>query len=137
MAERSFAPKFDWWLIALIGVVLVVPIVSILFSPDFYKAPWILLLGLVPHAIVFTLVLPLRYIMKGDHLLVQSGFIRYRIPYVEVTEVKPTHNPLSSPAMSLDRLRIQYGKKWLMIAPADKQAFVNELNRRVEASKRG
>ena len=129
--------KFDLWLVLVLGIVIVLPFPSILFSPDFERSPWLIFAALIPFAVVFTLVLPLRYAMKSDHLYVQSGFIRYRIPYAQITEVKPTHNPLSSPAMSLDRLRIQYGKKWLLIAPADKQAFVNELKRRVEGAKSG
>jgi hypothetical protein len=46
---------------------------------------------------------------------------------------------LSSPALSLDRLRVEYGRsQWLMISPADKERFLRELNaRRAALGKHG
>lgn len=48
----------------------------------------------------------------------------------EISEVRPTHNPLSSPALSLDRLHVQYGPGFLkavMISPADREGFLEDL----------
>ncbi len=39
-------------------------------------------------------------------------------------------NPLGSPACSLDRLRIEYGKKRIMISPPDKPGFLRALAQR-------
>lgn len=40
----------------------------------------------------------------------------------------PTRGPLSSPALSLDRLRIEYGKRGVvLISPREKEAFVRAL----------
>ena len=47
------------------------------------------------------------YRITATELLVRSAFFRWRIPLVQIVEVFPTHNPLSSPALSLDRLRNQ------------------------------
>jgi hypothetical protein len=45
--------------------------------------------------------------------------------------VVPTRNPLSSPALSLDRLRIEYGQgRAIMISPADKGPFLRALEER-------
>jgi hypothetical protein len=42
--------------------------------------------------------------------------------------VEETRNPLSSPALSLDRLKITYGNgKRIMISPADKIGFLKAI----------
>jgi len=61
---------------------------------------------------------------------VRSGFFVWRIPLAEITGLESTQDPLSSPALSFDRLRITYGPgKELMISPNDKEAFLQALLR--------
>ena len=65
-------------------------------------------------------------------VLVRAAFFRWRVPLDQIIEVFPTHNPLSSPALSLDRLRVNYkrpsgGKSWIMISPKDKDRFLDDL----------
>ena len=56
--------------------------------------------------------------------------MRYKVPLAEVTAVRSTRNPLSSPALSLDRLEITYGRRRIMISPEDKARFLKELEAR-------
>jgi hypothetical protein len=61
-------------------------------------------------------------------LVVRSGPFKWCIPIADITSITPTSNPLSSPALSLDRLRIEYGRgHLLMISPRDKEQFVRDL----------
>ncbi|WP_171258493.1 PH domain-containing protein, partial [Acinetobacter pittii] len=57
---------------------------------------------------------------------------RWKININDITRIEPTHNPLSSPALSLDRLKIYYRKDGrvatVMISPKDKESFLNTLN---------
>ncbi|MFQ5610075.1 MAG: PH domain-containing protein [Woeseiaceae bacterium] len=48
--------------------------------------------------------------------------------------MQPTRNPLSSPALSLDRLKITYGPKnrKVLVSPADKESFVQALGLELE-----
>lgn len=71
------------------------------------------------------------YVLTGDELEVRSGPFRWRIPIREIRGVTASRNPLSSPALSLDRLRIEYGtSKWILISPSDREGFLRELERR-------
>ncbi|MCW5568069.1 MAG: PH domain-containing protein [Dokdonella sp.] len=80
------------------------------------------------------LLLSTRYTLARGELLVQSGPFRWRITVADITGIVPTSNPLSSPALSLDRLRIEYGPgRSLMISPRDKERFMRD----VEAARRG
>lgn len=47
---------------------------------------------------------------------------------MKIKTIRPTRNPLSSPAMSLDRLELQFknGEK-IMISPKDKVGFKERM----------
>lgn len=59
---------------------------------------------------------------------------KWQVPIAGITGITPTSNPLSSPALSLDRLRIDYGRgKSLMISPKNKEQFIRDLEARRRA----
>jgi hypothetical protein len=63
--------------------------------------------------------------------VVRGGPLRWRIPAREIYAVRPTHCALSSPALSLDRLRLEYGEdRVIQISPRDVAAFMQELQAR-------
>ncbi len=69
-----------------------------------------------------------RYTLTDEALLVRSGPLSWRIALREITRIEPTRDARSSPALSLDRLRIEYGRgRALMISPADKQRFLRDI----------
>jgi len=72
------------------------------------------------------------YTLDADELLVRSGPLRWHVPLREIRAIRSTRNPLSSPALSLDRLRIEYGDhRVIMISPDDRVRFLEELRRRL------
>jgi hypothetical protein len=81
-------------------------------------------------AIYLGLVFPMRYGIDEKDIVVRHGLVSQRIPLRDITEVAPTRNPLSSPALSLDRLHIKFGEGFFraaMISPAEREAFLAEL----------
>jgi hypothetical protein len=68
------------------------------------------------------------YTLAGTELLVRSGPFRRRLAIADIVSITPTTNPLSSPALSLDRLRIdERGGRSTMISPANRAAFLADL----------
>ncbi len=65
---------------------------------------------------------------KGELLIKCNFLINLVIDISTIKFVKKTRNPISSPAASLDRIEIKYGK-WdsVIISPKDKSRFVEEL----------
>jgi len=68
-------------------------------------------------------------------LLVRSGLLRYKIPLTEISEVRPSAEVRTSPAWSLDRLKVVYRTRsgfhqFLLISPRDRDGFLDELTRR-------
>src|SRR5262249_32253635 len=74
----------------------------------------------------------IQYEITSTDLVTRCGPFRGTLPLHSLVEVFPTHNPLSAPAPSLDRLRINYrrknGKLWFtLLSPRDKEGFVRDL----------
>lgn len=74
-----------------------------------------------------------EYAVGSEELRIRSGPFRWRVPLREIQEVRPTRNPISSPALSLDRLRIRYeGSRFgILLSPVDRERFLAELEARV------
>jgi hypothetical protein len=138
-----YRSKVDWWLVPLLAlppVVLVAVCAALLFSGKTSELPWLLLPLLLVFGIYFGLVFPMRYGIDDAQLLVRFGLCTQRIPLADISEVHPTHNPLSSPALSLDRLHVQYGRglfKAVMISPAERDRFLDDLARKAGLRREG
>ena len=90
-----------------------------------------LLLGVITLGLTTTLFAWLLrstyYEIDGDDLRVVCGPFRKRIPVGDIASVEPSRSVWSSPALSLDRLRIRYGDKSILVSPADKRGFIDAL----------
>ena len=138
---RWYASAVDWWL----GVVLVlVPLISVAVLVAALvddKPVWPGALGLVLLVALYAaLVVPVRYGLAQDHLVVRFGLIRQRVPYSNIRRVHPTRNPLSSPALSLKRLCVDTGtgpRHAVRISPAARDEFLDGLARLAGLARRG
>lgn len=128
--------KKDTWLVSLIWVSVLVPLaigILLLLRRDGDKSlGWTLTtIGAVTGLVILLLTYPLRYEILPSELKVRCGLMRWRVPLASIQEVRPTKNPSSAPAWSLDRVQIDYLKdgetRSLLISPQDKSAFMREL----------
>ena len=122
-----FPSKIDPWLGALL---LLAPVVSLLGGLISLSAGQPAgLIGPVFIGLLYVgLVLPIRYELEADALVIRFGLMRSRVPYAQIRAVRRTRNPLSSPALSLDRLHVDAGSSLgPNISPADKAAFLSAL----------
>lgn len=129
---ERFPSKRDGWLIAVLATVLGISCVSLLAglltpgsSPGLWSVAGILLAA---SAFVVWIWTGTEYLLSENELLVRSGPFRWQVPVADIHEIRPTKSPLSSPALSLDRLEIRYGKgNVLLISPQDKDRFLRSL----------
>lgn len=126
-----YKSKIDTWLFVVLALLIAVSLYTsfkiILGGPPITWMALLLPMG-VGIALPTWLVLTTHYTLQAGQLLVSSGPFKWRIPVADIARITPTSNPLSSPALSLDRLRIEYGRdKVLMISPRDKEQFLQEL----------
>lgn len=140
MGRIVFRSKVDLWLAVLLGGALLFALVSVLVATVRLNDPalWLgLAMTLAVGGFVVWLFLSTCYELDGRELVVRSGPLRWRIDLATVESVTPTRNPLSSPALSLDRLQIRYGKgRFLLVSPVERNPFLNALARAEPALER-
>ena len=70
-------------------------------------------------------------IYNQQTLIVKSGFLmNKKIDINSITKISKTNNPISSPALSLDRIEIFYNKyDSVIISPKDEQEFIQDLHK--------
>src|SRR5947208_987870 len=136
--------KVDGWLAALIGggavAELVAGAVVLVAGLTTGTHDLLLLVGIASALVAVGVFMGLmfwglyetRYEVASPDLIVRFGPFRTRVALDSIVEVFPTRNPLSAPAPSLDRLRINYRKKngkvtFALISPKDKEGFVRDL----------
>jgi len=134
MIHRS---KKDWWLVSLVMAAVVLPLLFgayQLFSPGGDKqGGWSsLLVGTTTGAVVLLLTYPMSYEVAASTLIIRCGIMpRTVVPLAAIREVRPTRNPLSAPAWSLDRVKVNYKvddeSRSALISPEDKTAFMHDL----------
>ncbi|TGK27552.1 hypothetical protein EHQ12_08620 [Leptospira gomenensis] len=142
--DSIYKSKVDWWLGAIVltlfggGLLSVCAGIYSLFYGDSTIVPWSMLAaGLGTVSFILVLVYPIEYRLTQSEIIIKSGLIRWKYPYGMITGARPTKNPLSSPALSLDRIRIEYKGKmgFFMISPIDKETFLKDLaNRAIHLS---
>jgi hypothetical protein len=130
--ERWYPSKIDWWIAALLAMAPIATVGGFILTVVAGGTGTVVAAGgvVVIAAVYLGLVFPMRYGIDDTHVIVRHGVVRQRIPLADITEVEPTRNPLSSPALSLDRIRITFGTgifKSGMISPAAKAEFLDEL----------
>jgi Bacterial PH domain len=143
---RIYPTRVDWW----IGLILIFTVAVMIGSavPCFIgpaaQTPVGLGIGILCLTLaVWTGWIPFNtnYEVGQTELVIRSAGFKWRVSLDSIVEVFPTHNPLSSPACSLDRLRVNYRNrkgrlKFVLISPREKEEFLRDLVEAVPGSKR-
>jgi uncharacterized membrane protein YdbT with pleckstrin-like domain len=132
VTPRKFPSKVDAWLVLVLVAVLVLQLGVFIYVAANRTAAGPVFVALGATVAVYLLIgvtlARTYYEVDGRRLRVVSGFFRWTIPLADIRSVQATHSPLASPALSLDRLRIRYGKRGsILVSPADKQHFLKAL----------
>ena len=134
MAEPLYRSQIDRWLLSAFAVSTGASVGAIVlflytgFSADqFVLIPLMLAIAAFPWWILMTT----DYTVTNRSLEIRSGPFRWSVPLRDISRIEFTRSPLSSPALSLDRMRIQYtAGKQIMISPERREQFLAELRRR-------
>jgi len=129
---QIFESKRDLWLWLILGFSVLIDLgaaVALLSAdlPSLSRAISVTVM-LATAALILWIMYGTRYIVDQGVLLIYCGPFRKRLRVSEIESVEPTRSPLSSPALSLDRLRITYaGGKKIMVSPEDPDRFRNAI----------
>lgn len=120
-----FKSKIDIWMGIIFILLPIVMIYAAIKEPDVITIV-ITLLIIIMLAMLF---FGTKYVISGEQLIIYGGIYKKKIAVNQITSIRATKNPLSAPAMSLDRIEIIYNPHMQMalISPKDKETFVKKL----------
>jgi hypothetical protein len=135
--DVTYNSKIDTWLVIVMGLLLSSMLFRGLMSLRFGTAYALMVLGVFALIVLILLLFcyPCRYTLKTDHLLVQSGALRFRVDYADITGVTPSRSLWSAPALSLQRVRIDHGRRFMLVSPMQRERFIAELTARAAAAR--
>ena len=122
----KFNSKKDLWLGLLLWIPMLIGVLAVLLTPGYMSK------------IIFSLVIILvAWIWFGTEYYVGDGLLKTKCgPFKEtikiesIRSIKKTRTPLSSAALSMDRLEVKHGKYgYTIISPIDKQVFIDEIKK--------
>lgn len=131
--NRIFYSKVDWWyyvLIAVMGGWMVY-----LF---WIKEIIVAFIFMVITSFMIRMLTSMRYIVTSDDMLVIEYGLQFlkpvRIPLSDIVRIERKFNPISSPALSLDRIEVYFRKGKLVvsvcISPKNREDMVRMLQKR-------
>ena len=127
-----FVSKVDGWLIPVM-VVTFAGMIWALISVMITATPWpvriaVAVVTLLVLLLLYSIFTRTHYTIEQGELRVVSGPFRWRVPIADIQSVTPTRSLWSAPALSLDRLRINYGNgRCILVSPVDKQGFLEAI----------
>ena len=133
VAAPVFFSRVDGWLVAVLLLAVVSPLAAVWWA----GADVVLALAsvMVTLLVCGVLLVPCRYTLESDHLLIRCGLIRQRIPYRDITAITPSRSLWSAPALSLQRVKLSYGRtSSQLVSPRERAVFIQALQHRVYAA---
>ena len=117
---KVFKSKIDWWLVVLVLVIFGYPIIDGILSKEYVLS---LVFGLILLVFYF-LSKTIRYKIDSENLIIWNTKINIH----SIRKIYRTNNPLSSPALSLDRIAVVYNTyDEVLISPREREEFIQEL----------
>lgn len=120
-----FKSKIDIWIGAIFFLLPIVMIYAAISERDVVTII-ITVLIIIMLALIF---FGTKYVIDGEELIIYGGIYKKKIAINQITSLRSTKNPLSAPAMSLDRVEITYNPhmQLALVSPKDKETFIKKL----------
>ena len=127
-----FRSKIDAWILVVLVIAmagLMSTFVVVMSGPSAGRELLIVtLLSVFGVALILSVLMGTHYTVADGEIRIVSGPFRWTVRVAEILDIQDSRNPLSSPALSLDRLRITYGHgKYVLVSPADKDGFLKAI----------
>ena len=120
-----FKSTVDIWMAAIFICVPAIIVYGAITEPDIVII--VVIIALI--VLLATLFFGTKYVIIGNELIVHGGITKTKINIAQIRSLRPSKNPLSAPAMSIDRIEITFDPDMqvTLVSPKDKKLFVKEL----------
>jgi len=139
VSDETYPSRIDAWLVVLVagsvGVVLAEA------ASRYSRSPTESLISIAVLAATLLLCalvgFPCEYTLTETQLIIRSGLIRRHITYRDITAVEPSRSLWAAPALSLRRVKVSFSGRFQLVSPRERERFIDELQRRVDADAGG
>jgi len=124
--------KVSYSLLIIVFIVFFGPLIQSYIYDDFNSNMILMTVGLIIlYGFILHMFFNTIYTIDNERLHISSGFFRYNsINIMEIKKISKSHNMISSPAASFDRIEISYGKfEEIIISPKHKLKFSEDLQK--------
>jgi hypothetical protein len=124
-----FPSKVDRWILVLIAIPLGFSMVAVgsamRANPPLPAVFHLVGIEVLVLALIAATLRSTRYEVTGHEVVVRSPPFRWRIEIERIESIRPSRSPVSSPALSFDRLEIRYaGDRRILVSPRDREGFL-------------
>lgn len=132
-----YRSKIDWWFYLIVAFFTFEVIRLWMFYFEYHNAVFIIT-GILLACINFLFIIPLMfdtsYTFEDGSLRIKCWICtNMRIKYSDIISIRETKNPLSSAALSIDRIEIRFfsgeSTNCILISPVKKKEFLEKLRR--------
>lgn len=123
----------DAWLVVCFASAVLLPLGAATWLAAHDQWRGVVLLagwGVVLALVVGALSWPLAYTLRADAVHIRSGWLEWDVAYRSLREVAPSWSPLTGPAWSLRRVRLEFADGFILVSPDDREVFIQEIARR-------
>lgn len=122
--KTVYPTKVSITLILIISLIMGCILISLAVS-----SKWIpFFIDLLLYASILYLMISIKYEINELQLIIHQAMGKMVIDINTIKSIEPTHTIVSSPAASLDRLRINYNKyDEVIVSPRRKEEFIRQL----------
>ncbi len=139
MPDRQYPSAVDTWLaVVLIGLPIFI------FGVGLFTLFVTVTGGLVAIAcslltgcLIALTAWPCRYTLTDQSLRIKSGWLEDEVPLSRIRKAEFSRNPLSAPALSLNRIKLTLDDGSRLISPKDRAAFLADLEARLALCRPG
>ena len=120
----NFQSKKDIWLAVLIWGVIILMFFMMITEQNIV----VYIVGILNNALLLWLWFGTNYKIDDEDLIVRSGPFKSTIDIKSIKKLRATKTLLAGPALSIDRIEIQY-KRYdsVIISPKEKNKFIESL----------
>ena len=131
---QVFYSKKDWWVLAFLicmtGLLLQL-LITMFTKGTAYQFPVHTIVYIFTILMLWWAVWSTRYLVQNETLSIRCLFLKWDIPLTDIESIAVSNNSQASPALSLDRLKIDYVKdgksKFILLAPRNKAKFCQAI----------
>lgn len=137
MSAKVFRSKIDGWIVVVLVATMVIVVAAFagtaIQGGDSAAIAVVGVVALLTVLLIVSILLRTEYRVDKETLTIVTGPFRWRIRRADINGLDSSRSALSSPALSLDRVRVRYGgKKSILVSPDDKQRFARALGLSIE-----